>query len=229
MIADYLAEIADALSFDRRLSRRVAREVEDHLREAIAARAPEERAEAERRAIASFGDPRALATQFASVSLARRTRRVGIAVVVAIVAVLAAMKARVAWYAAANWALSEHTRELAGTVLAVDRFAFWLSVVTGLIALFYIGTLRVPAMLQRDYCRQSRRAIFLCSVAAVSLVVSVLSDGVLTTLQFVGESREGGIVPLVSMAVEAACVGAVACLVVRAVRRASRTDAFLGA
>src|SRR6478752_6702716 len=105
MIATYLEELAGALSFDPALSRRVAREVEDHLREAIEADAAGDREEAERRAVAGFGEPRALAVQFAAVSLARRTRRVGLAVVLAVVAVLAAMKARVAWYAAMEWAL----------------------------------------------------------------------------------------------------------------------------
>ena len=86
MIAAYLAELASALGFDRRLARRVAKEVEDHLREAAAGYTSEDRAEAERRAIAGFGDPRALAVQFASVSLARRTRRVGISVILGVVA-----------------------------------------------------------------------------------------------------------------------------------------------
>ena len=60
MIADYLAALSGALSFDRRLARRVTREVEDHLYQATAARAPQDRAEAERSAVASFCDPRAL-------------------------------------------------------------------------------------------------------------------------------------------------------------------------
>ena len=227
MIADYLAELASALSFDRKLARRVAREVEDHLREAVAAHPSDDRAEAARRAIASFGDPRALAMQFASISLARRTRRVGIAVVVAVVVVLVAMKARVAWYAAASWALSEDARQLAGTVLAIDRFAFWLSVIVGLIALVCVGTLRVPVVLQPDYCRQSRRVVYLCAIAAFSLIFSVISDGVLTARQLGGELREAAAVPLVSMAVEIACAGALILLIGDAVRRAGCADTLL--
>jgi hypothetical protein len=227
MIRGYLAELAGVLSFDRRLARRVAREVEDHLREAIAAHALENRAEAERRAIASFGDPRALAVEFASVSLARRTRRTGIAVVVAVVTVLMAMRVRVAWYAAANWTLSKEARQLAGTVLAIDRFAFWLSVVVGLIALLHMACVRAPAALEPDYCRQSRRVAFLCGVAALSLLVSVISDGVLTVLQFTDELREVAAIPLVSMTVEIACVLAVALLIADTVRRAGHTSALL--
>src|SRR5436305_6242716 len=213
MITEYLAELAAALSFDRRLASRVAREVEDHLRETVAEYAPGDRAEAERRAIANFGDPRVLAMQFASLSLARRTRRAGIAVVLAVIAVLTAMKVRVAWYAAAEWRIGEDARQLAGTVLAIDRFAFWGAVIVGLIALFYAGYLRVPAVLQANYCRQNRRVVFLSAAAACSLVVSVISDGVLTALQLSGELREVAIIPLVSMAAEIACVGAVNLLI----------------
>src|SRR5262245_50851939 len=124
MIATYLNELAGMLRFDRALSRGVLREVEDHLREAVAADPAPDRLEAERRAIMRFGDPRPLAAQFAAVSLARRTRRVGVAVVLSIVAVLAAMKARVAWYSALQWSMSEEARPLAAIVLAIDRLAF---------------------------------------------------------------------------------------------------------
>src|SRR3954451_248455 len=252
MITQYLAELAAALSFDRRLARRVAREVEDHLRETVAEYAPGDRAEAERRAIANFGEPRALAMQFASLSLARRTRRAGIAVVVgviagltamqaraargaaiavvlAVIAVLTAMKVRVAWYAAAEWRIGEDARELAGTVLAIDRYGFWGAIIVGLIALFYAGYIRVPAVLQAKYCRQNRRVIFLCAAAACSLVVSVVSDGVLTALQLSGELREAAIIPLVSMAAEIACAGAVILLIIDTLRGRMRTEALLRA
>ncbi len=99
MIADYLARLADTLSFDRALSRCVVHEVEDHLREAVAADPARDRLEAERRAIENFGDVRVLAAAFAAVSLARSARNASVAVVLAIAAVLLAMKARIAWYA----------------------------------------------------------------------------------------------------------------------------------
>ena len=67
MISDYLDSLVGALSFDRPLSGRVRQEVEDHLREAVAADP-----EAERRAIANFGDPRVIAAEFAMVSLVCR-------------------------------------------------------------------------------------------------------------------------------------------------------------
>ena len=84
MISDYLDTLSGALSFDRSLSGRVRQEVEDHLREAIAADSRGDGPEAERRAIANFGDPHVIAAQFAVVSLAKQTRRVGAAIILII-------------------------------------------------------------------------------------------------------------------------------------------------
>ena len=162
MIPAYLDQLANTLRFDRALSRCVVQEVEDHLREAIAADPAPDRLEAERRAIRDFGEPQLLAAQFAVVSLARRTRRLGIAVVLAIVAVLVAMKARVAWYAALQWSMSEEARPLAAIVLAIDRFAFWLAAVVGIGALLYAGRHRIPGIPGPGYRRQLRRARLLC-------------------------------------------------------------------
>ena len=142
---------------------------------------------------------------------------------------LIAMKVRVAWYAAANWAVSEDLRQLAGMVLMIDRFAFWASVVSGSIALIYIGCLRVPAVLQAEYCKQSRRAAFLCAAAAFSLAVSVVSDGVLTALALTAQSREAAIIPLASMAAEIGCIGTVIFLIVEVIRRGGHTSALLRA
>jgi len=104
MIPDYLESLARELDFDRSLSRCVRQEVEDHLWEAVAADSTGNLLEAQQRAIANFGDARAVAAQFAVVSLAKRTRRAGVAAVLVIASDLIAMKARVAWYAAAQWA-----------------------------------------------------------------------------------------------------------------------------
>jgi hypothetical protein len=103
VISEYVDVLAAKLSFDRSLSRRVRHEVEDHLREAVAVDPAGSALEAERRAVARFGDPLDIAAQFATLSLARQTRRAGVAFVLVILAVFAAMKARVAWYALRQW------------------------------------------------------------------------------------------------------------------------------
>ena len=87
MISQYLDSLAAALSFDRSLSRRVRQEAEDHLRGAVVADPRGNALEAEQGAIANFGDPQLIAAQFAIVSLARRTKGVGIALILVIAGV----------------------------------------------------------------------------------------------------------------------------------------------
>jgi len=227
MIVAYLEQLAGTLSFDRALARCVVREVEDHLGEAIAADPGGDRWETERRAIARFGDARALASEFAAISLARRTRRLGIAVILAILAVLVAMKARLAWYAAVQWSLSEEVRSIARVVVTVDRYAFWSAVALGLAALFSIARYRAHSVIPDVVRRHLRRASFLCAGAAVSLAISVISDGALTALQIGTDVCLGAIIPIVSMAVEIACAGGVIVLIVATARRSARIEAAL--
>jgi hypothetical protein len=120
VISDYLDSLVGALSFDRPLSGRVRQEVEDHLREAVAADPAGDGPEAERRAIADFGDPRVIAAEFAMVSLAKQTRRVGAAIILVIAGVFIAMKARVAWYAVTQCAISDDIRAVCGIVGSID-------------------------------------------------------------------------------------------------------------
>jgi hypothetical protein len=225
MISDYLAQLSDTLSFDRALSRCVVQEVEDHLREAVAADPAPDRLEAERRAIENFGDARVLAAEFAAVSLVRGARNASVAVVLAVAMVLLAMKARIAWYATLQWTMSEDAREFGARVISIDRFAFWLAAALGAGALIAIARHRVPAF-HPGYRKQLRGAFLLCGGAAGALAVSVISDGVLTALQVGTDLCAGAAVPLLSMAVEVACAGVVIVLILNTMRRASFTAAL---
>ena len=129
MIQDYLELLAHELSFDRSLSRRVRQEAEDHLWEAVAADPAGNMLAAQQRAIANFGDARAIAAQFAVISLARHSRRAGFAAVLVIAGVFIAMKARISWYAATQWVISDNLRAVSGLVVQIDRYAFWLSLI----------------------------------------------------------------------------------------------------
>jgi hypothetical protein len=176
--------------------------------EAVAADSMGNTLAAQQRAITNFGDARVIAAQFAVVSLARHSRRAGVAAVLVIASVFIAMKARIAWYAAAQWAISDDMRAVSGLVVQIDRYAFWLAVITGLAGWAYIRSRRIPAAFHPAYRRQLRRFFFLCSAAAAALVVSVISDGVLTALLLRGaELSAEFLVPILSMAIEIACVG----------------------
>ena len=77
------------------------------------------------------------------------------------------MKARVAWYAALQWSMSEEARPLAAIVLAIDRFAFWLAAILGIGGL---AVYRPPSCSRRfrvrDIAGRLRRALLLCACAA---------------------------------------------------------------
>jgi hypothetical protein len=224
MIADYLEQLERELCFDRSLSRCVRQEVEDHLWEAVAADPTGNTLQAQRRAIANFGDAGAIAAQFAIVSLARQSRRAGVVAVLVVASVFIAMKARLAWYAAAQWALGDDVRAVGGLVSRVDRYAFLLSVIIGLGGWLYIRSRRIPAGFDPAYRSQLRRFFLLSGATAAALVVSVISDGVLTALLLQGmETSVQFMVPIVSMTIEVGCVGILVLQICRVTRRAAST------
>ena len=183
MIDAYVNSLLGALRHDRSLARRLRREVEDHLWEAVRADPSVESREAQRRAIAVFGNPGLIAAQFAAVSLQKQTRRTGAAVVLIVAGVYITMKARVAWYALMECAISNEIAAIAQLVGSIDRYSFWLSVVLGAGCWAYSGRGGFQVSLSRKHRNLCRRFIFLCSAAAIALVVSVISDAVLTLLR----------------------------------------------
>ena len=228
MIPEYLDSLADALSFDRSLSRCVRQEVEDHLCETVTADPIGDRLEAERRAIANFGDPRVIAAQFAVISLAKQTRRVGIAVILVVAGVFIVMKGRVAWYAAAHWALSDDMRAVGGIVGSIDRYAFWLSVIIAIVGVAYIGVCGIPQAFYPAYRKRLDRFFLLCTATTGALIVSIISDGVLTALQLVEkEVRAAFLIPIFSMAIEIACAGVLVFQIRSIAQRMATTAALL--
>jgi hypothetical protein len=206
VIAEYVDRLAAELRYDPPLSRRVRREVEDHLRAAAAAD-PAGGPEAERRAVAGFGDPRAIAAQFAAGSLAKRARRVGAAAVLLIAAVFVAMKARLVWYGVMQCPVAEEFQALGAAVASVDRYAFWLAGAVGVAGWTYIDRVAIPAAMTREYRARLGR-FFVLGSAAAALIVSVASDAILTSLRIVGTPWSAASwLPVFSVAVELACAG----------------------
>ena len=228
MIQDYLERLSRELDFDRRLSRRVRQEVEDHLWEAVAAGPPGNPTEMQRRAVANFGDARVVASQFAVISLARHSRRASVAALLVIAGVFIAMKTRLAWYAAMSWAVGTDMRAFFSLVVSIDRYAFWLSLLTGLGSWIYIRSREVPAAFHPAYRRQLRRFFLSCRAAAAALIVCVASDAVLTGLQVRGAGLSVGLlVPVLSMAIEIGGVAVLALQIRRVALRAASTAALM--
>ena len=155
------------------------------------------------------GDPHVIAAQFATAWLARQTWKVGVNVILVISSVFVAMKARVTWYAAAQWGLSDDVRTVGKLVGLIDACAFWLSVIVGIVGCTYLVVRRVPSTaLCAAHCGRLRHLLFLSAVSAAALSVSVMSDGVLTALRLVGrEFSADFLIPISSMLIEIVCAG----------------------
>jgi hypothetical protein len=209
MIAAFAELLAGKLYFNPSLSRRVRQEVQDHLSEAAAAGPPGNRSATVQRAIANFGDPQAIAEQFATAWLARQSWNIGVTVILVISSVLVAMRARLTWYTAAHWGLSEHVTGLAKLVGLIDACAFWLSVIVGIAGCAYLGVRRVPSTAQcAAHCSKLRHVLLLGAVAAAALSVSVVGDAVLTALRLLGrEFSAECLIPISSMVIEIVCAG----------------------
>lgn len=229
VISEYVELLAGKLDFDRSLSRCVRQEVEDHLREAVAADpAAGNGLEAQRRAIARFGDPHIIAAQFAVASLTRQTRKVGFAVVLVIAGVFLAMKARIAWYALTQWAVCEDLEALSEAVGLFDRSVFWLAVIGGIAGLAYISSRRTPATFHPSYRRQLRGFLLLCTIATGGIVASVICDGFLTALRLSGwEMSVDFLIPIFSMVIEVVCAGVLVLYIHSITQRMASTATLL--
>jgi cysteine sulfinate desulfinase/cysteine desulfurase-like protein len=219
MIEDYLDTLEGTLGFDRALARRVRLEVEDHLREAVAEEPAGDPSGAERRAVARFGDPRAVARPFVALSLARHGRRSALAGILAIAGIFAAMKIRVASYAPVAPHLGG-LRDVADLALLVDRFAFQTSVILALVAGLYLWRRVLPNLQRTASGRPLRGFIALHVLSTTALMVSIAADCVLTALR-----PTQTLIALASLAAEAAAAAAlVICLsaVIRRNRSAGR-------
>jgi hypothetical protein len=130
-IDDYVASLRRELDFDPALARRLASEVEDHLRDAAEADPAWPSPEAERRAVERFGLGREIAAQFAVDAVDRQTRRTWIALAVTVVVTFVAMRLRVIW-------LDDDVLAAPLTFIAplIDRYAFITALAVGVIAWF---------------------------------------------------------------------------------------------
>jgi hypothetical protein len=139
------------------------------------------------------------------------------------------MKARVTWYAAAQWGLSDDVRAVAKSVGLIDACAFWLSVIVGLAGCTYLVVRRAPPTAPcAAHCSRLRHLLLLSAVSAAALSVSVIGDGVLTALRLVGrEFSADFLIPICSMVMEIVCAGILILSVRSIVVRMVHTTALL--
>jgi hypothetical protein len=115
LIDAYIASLKRELDFDPALARRLASEVEDHLRETAEADPSWPSADAERRALERFGLAREIAAQFAADAVDRQAKRTWITLLITVLVTLVAMRLRIIWFGSGG--------ALALAPL-VDRYAF---------------------------------------------------------------------------------------------------------
>jgi hypothetical protein len=210
-ITDYLDKLSGELRFDPQLSRRVRLEVEDHLLNAIGDDAGNRPKETARLAIARFGDPREIARQYAPLSLLQQARRVGGILVVAIAAILVLMKGRVELYDLLHWRLNADWLGGLGTIVpAIDRYAFQVSLVLGILGWLYIASRRAAPTLNSDYQHQLKRYLLLSAAVAGLLIGAVTLDAVLGGARAIGAGMSLiAVIPLLSIAMEVALIGVI--------------------
>jgi len=140
------------------------------------------------------------------------------------------MKARVAWYALMECAIANDIAAVAQLLGSIDRYSFWLSVVVGVGCWAYSSRGRFQVSLSQKHRGLFRRFIFLCTAAAIALVVSVISDAVLTLLRLpkVDLSLEF-LIPTLSMLCEIFGAGLLICQIRATAQRAAITRSMLEA
>jgi hypothetical protein len=226
-VADYLDTLARALAFDPALACRARREAADHLHEA-SERDGGRCVEAERQAVAAFGDAHALARQYAATSLLTQTRCIGASTLAAITGIFIAMKCRVLWYELLQWGLPEDLRAMNAIGLPLDRWAFLGALAVALVACAYIATRRTATELHRAYGRELRRCVVLCTVAAAALTVVVAVETVLTGCRLYASQPSAAAIPALSLAAELVFAGALVLYIRTAFRRARCAATLLG-
>jgi hypothetical protein len=228
IVTDYINRLVRELSFDIPLSRQVREEIEDHFRESAADDLGGASIEAQRRAIARFGDPREIARQYAASSLLKQTRRVGLIAILALVGIYVAMKGRGAWYGLMQWGLSDHLKDVATIWISIDLNAFRMALAIGVIGLGYIASRRAPISFHEGYGRQVKRCVVLCASMAGAMLASVVTDAILTALRlFEAKLPASGLVPVLSIVAEIALVSVLVLQIRSAVRRAALASSLL--
>lgn len=225
-ISDYLDVLTRELNFDIPLARRVRQEVEDHLWEAAAAEPRDASIEAQHRAVRNFGDPRAIASAYAALSLLRQTRRGGAILIFGTAGVFVAMWGRLAWHGPMQWSVG--LQEVSRIGGFIDRYAFRLAFAIGIIGWAYISTRPVAKRFHAAYGGELRRGLLLCAAAALSLFASVIADVALTGLHIFNSGlRAAGLVPLLSLAAEMAISGVLVYQIRRTFQRAALASLLL--
>jgi hypothetical protein len=224
-IADYLDALTRELRFDPALSRRVREEIADHLHESMAHDAGACEDERARHAVERFGAPRELAAGFAAAALARQAKAIGVLMMLVVLGIYVAMKARVLWWGI-NPAL--HGSDLIAAFVMVGRGVFWLAVVVGLAGWLYSGRLGAAGRGGTAARCWLRRCLALCGIVTAAVITLVVLDAALVSMRVLATAWSSVlVVPLLFMAAEVILAAILAIHVVELVQRTASASTLL--
>jgi hypothetical protein len=127
VIDQYVAALRRELDFDPALARRLADEVESHLRDAADADPAGPSPEAEQRAVARFGLAREIAAQFAADAVDRQARRSWIMLAATVAVTFVSLRLRAMW-------LDDLGSTASALAPLIDRYAFIAALLVGAVA-----------------------------------------------------------------------------------------------
>ena len=198
VIDRYVASLRRELDFDPALARRLASEVEDHLRDSAEADPAWPSPDAERRAVERFGVAREIAAQFAADAVERQARRTWITLLVTVAVTFVAMRLRAMW-------LDDGAIQALAPL--VDRYAFIAAIAVGAVGWFAF--------------RRSLLAFTIClGGLSASIAAGIMRAGLL--------AQGAPLPVLLAAAGEVALVGLLAFHVIGFSRRLKRTAALRG-
>jgi hypothetical protein len=225
-IAEYLDILGHELKFDAQISRRVRKEIEDHLWEAAAHEPAGDTIARQRRAIERLGSPRQIASQFIALSLLRRTQRVGTILILVSAAIFVTMKGRGLWYEALEWKLSNELLAISRFWLPIARYAFVGALVIGIFTWAYVSR-RTSVDLRAAY-RRFRWGLLLSVAAASLLLCTVLMDAGLTGLRLCASGLSlPAAVPVLAMAIEIAATWGLILQICKSIRASAALSSSL--
>jgi hypothetical protein len=228
VVAEYLDMLTRELAFDMRLSRRARKEIEDHLLEATAERHEADWLDAQRSAVARFGDPREIARQYAGSALFARTRRLGFIALAALIGMQISMRGRGAWYGLMQWHLSDYFRDTVAAWMPFLTIALRVALAIAIVGLVQIALRGAPAVFHAHYRRQVRRSALLYAAIAATLSLLAGMDIVLTSLRISETNLSASdVVPASLLAMEIALVSLLAIDTGAIMRRTAQASSLL--
>jgi hypothetical protein len=128
-----------------------------------------------------------------------------------------------------QWALSDTLQPVGKVVLAIERAAYIVAFLLGVVGWAYISSRLVSPRFHAGCRAQLKRGLLLAIAAACPMVVSVIADAVVTALRLLAERPPilVFLIPLLSIAIEVAFAAVLVIAVGKTLRNTLRASSLL--